>query len=209
MTLFDVMKTGWDVEQAVMNHLDYWLPSYLAEIERQRGIRARSIPMIRAFTSSNQFRKWPDERFPTCVVISPGVVGEPLRDGEGKYRANWAAGVAVVVKGRNKSEVSEKAKLYAAAVRGAIVQHPALKADGEDEFAGGVDWVDETYTDVPVEDERTLGAAQGIFLVEVRDAVNTSAGLITAPDDPYNVPTDWPTVQTVEIRVERLEEEDE
>ena len=203
MTLFDIIKTGWDVEQAVMNHLDYWLPAYLAEMERQRGIRARSLPMIKAFTSSNQFRKWPDERFPTCVVISPGIVGEPLRDGEGKYRARWAAGVAVVVKGRKRSEVSEAAKLYAAAVRGAMLQHPALE-----NFAAGIDWIDETYTDVPVDDERTLGAAQGIFLVEVRDAVNTSAGLITAPEDPYNVARDWPTVQTTEIRVERLEEEE-
>lgn len=198
MSLFGIIKTGGDVEQAVISHLEEWVTTYLAEIERQQGIPPKSLPTVDHWVSTNEFRKWAEEQTPVGVVISPGISDDPVKDGEGTYRAKWHVGIAVVIKGRNRAEVSENAKLYAAAVRGAMLQHRSLGG-----FARGVEWKDETYTDVPTKSERTMGSAQSVFEIEVPETINVFAGLVTKPEEPYEDPGDLPEAETVEVTVEK------
>lgn len=209
-TLFGLLKTGWDLEQAMILHLGGdgkenpgWMTTYLAEVERQKEIKAESLPPVKSWVAANEFRKWPDEQMPVGVVLSPGLAEEPLRDGDGKYRAKWHVGVAVVVKGRKRSETAETAKLYAAAVRAAVLQHPSLGG-----FAQGVTWKDESYTDLPMETERTLGSAQLVFEVEVEDVIQSLAGLVEIPEDPYDVPDAWSEIESAEVTVTQQEEEE-
>jgi hypothetical protein len=201
VSVFGMIKTGWDVEKQVIDHLEEWMTTYLAEVERQQEIDPQSLPPVRSWITSNEFRKMPEEQTPVGVVVSPGITDDPVKDGEGSYRAKWMVGIAIVIKGRTKTEVAEVAKLYAAAVRGAMLQHRSLGG-----FARGVEWKDESYSDVPSKDQRTLGSAQCIFEIEVPDTINVFAGLVAKPDDPYEDPGDWPEVEDASVTVEKEDE---
>lgn len=196
MTIFGPMKTGWDVEEAVEATLREWSLTYLAEVERRtldendEPIPPQSLQPIRSYKRDNEFRKWPEEQFPACVIISPGLAEAPVKEGNGQYRGIFTLGVAVATKGRKRPNVRKTSQLYAAAVRNAIIQHQDLGG-----FARGVEWVDENYNDTPIEDNRTLGAASVYFRVDVPELVTAFAGPVVPPEDPYDVPTSWPTVK--------------
>lgn len=214
MTLFGIIKTRSQVQQAVIDHLqgdlekggDHagWMTPYLAEVERQMGLNPKSLPPVRAWVTANEFRKMPEEQIPVGVVVSPGLSDRPVKDGSKVYTAKWHIGIAIVVKGRDKEETGENAGLYAAACRGAMLQHQSLGG-----FAKAVDWLDEDYTNIKTEANRTLGSAQLIFEIEVGNTIQTLAGLVTVPEDPYDVPDSWPTAEKVTVDVEQLEEDDD
>lgn len=186
----------------MINHLGTWMPTYIAEVERQSSLDPRSLPAIRSFTTRNEFTKWPEDQLPAVVVVSPGAAGEGIRkEGDGRYRVRWVVGVAVVASARDQATTNRLAKLYIAAARAAILQHASLGG-----FAEGVEWEDERYNDLPPAQERTLSAAQDIFTVEVRDVLTAGSGPVDPVEDPYDVPEAWPSVEAVTITVNQEED---
>lgn len=177
--------TGRDVERAALALLKRWSGTYLAECERQRGRPLGSLPRIRTYTTASEFEKWPEDQLPTLLLISPGLVEQPLPDGAGVYRAKFALGVAVVVSAATMNDTAELAKLYCAAMRSALLQHQSLEG-----FASGIEWLDENYDDLPSEDTRSLGAGQAIFAVEVAGISRRWNGPKTPsePPDPDTLP---------------------
>lgn len=191
------LMTGRDVELATLTFLKRWAGTYLAECERQRGYAPGALPRIRAWTTSPDFEKWPEDQLPCVLLVSPGLAETPLMDGSGHYRVKFSLGVAVIVSTASMDETAALAKLYVAAMRAAILQHQSLEG-----FAFGIEWLDENYDDLPSIDGRSLGAGQAIFAVQVDAFSRRWNGPVTpteppAPDtDP--LPTDS-TVTTVEI----------
>jgi hypothetical protein len=197
MSVFGPVVTGAHVEQAAILTLKTWLQTYVAELERQTGRDPESVPMPRAWGTVNEFEKWPEDQMPVALIISPGLEpNTPVAEGRGTYRAKWVLGVAIVCSARDEAQTNSLAKFYAAAVRATILQNPSLGG-----FARGVQWVGESYTDLPKVDERTLGTGQVIFSVEVGEVVDEKAGMRTPPDDPYTQP-EWPTVETPEVALQ-------
>lgn len=194
--------TGRDVELAVLAFLKRWAGTYLAECERQRGYVPGSLPRIRTWTTANEFETWPEDQLPCCLLVSPGLIEAPLADGAGVYRAKFSLGLAVIVSARTMDETAALAKLYCAAFRAAILQHQSLEG-----FASGIEWLDENYDDIPSIDDRSLGAGQAVFAVEVSGFARRWNGP-TTPNEPPSPDTDPlpvdPFAQRVEITTTRI-----
>lgn len=191
MTIFGRILSGRIVEQTVKNHLHLWMPTYIREIERQTGRPAESLPLIRSWTNRNTLQLWKEDHLPSLLLVSPGTIGAPWKDGEGTYHAHWSIGVAVVVSGRDEKTTDGLSKDYAAAVRAAMLQRQSLGGQAE-----GVSWLDERYTDLPADEARTLAAGQDIFSIEFKDVVSVAGGPVE-PDPPAEAVGDWPEVETV------------
>lgn len=195
------------LEEAVIATLRKWMPTYLQEIELQRGWERGRIQSPRTYGTRNEFSAFPDEVMPIVVVVSPGLVDSARPDGEGRYIGWWSLGVGVVARANDEENTNRLAKVYAAAVRAILLQKQGL--DGSWAF-GGVEWVDENFTEIPntAERERTIRSAQVIFRVWVDELVTRNAGPAhPAEPDPSTQPgSDWPDVETADVRVNVVEE---
>lgn len=198
--------TGRDVELAVLKFLKRWAGAYIAECERQRGLAPGALPRIRTWTVANEFETWPEDQLPCLLLVSPGLAEAPMPDGAGVYRAKFTLGLAVIVSARTGDETAALAKLYCAGMRAAILQHQSLEG-----FATGVEWIDENYDDIPSIDNRSLGAGQAIFAVEISGFARRWNGPTTPPHDPAEPPDpdtaplpDDPYVNDVGIALNRL-----
>lgn len=198
-SIFGRIITGDDVEQAVLALLRRWSGTYLAELERQHDLEAGTLPRIRSYETAPSFDNWPEDQIPACIVVSPGITGPPVRGGRGSYMARWSVGLGCVCSARTQAEAHRLGMLYIAALKTLILQRPSLEG-----FAAGVDWVDESYTELSFDDRRTLGAGMAIFNVQVDDVVTAQAGPLT-PADPLDPDTspwpEWPHADTVTVDV--------
>jgi hypothetical protein len=191
--------TGRDVELAALAVLKKWASTYLGEAEAATGRVRGSLPRPRAWTTATEFEKWPEDQLPAVLLISPGLAAPPRADGNGTYRASFALGIAAIVSTSHMDETAALAKLYCATLRACLLQHQSLEG-----FAAGVTWADENYDDLPSIDDRSLGAGQAIFVVEV-DAISTRWN---GPIHPSEPPTpdaaplpDDPTATAVAVEV--------
>ena len=191
-----------DVENAMEEHLRLWLPTYLAELERQKGYEPETIRTPVAWLRSNDFSKWPEDHTPAILIISPGLVGDPTREGSSVWSAPYGVGVAAVVSSIDRDSTRKLAGFYGAAIRAAVLQHPSLG-----NFARDTNWVDERFDDVPQEDERSLASAQEVFRVDVFGVTAGRTGPKTPPEDPYAIPADPPIATERNIDTQWLEEE--
>lgn len=199
MTIFGAIKDGTHVEAAMIEHLENWQLTYLAEVERQNGLEPRFLPPMRSFVTVKEFDKWPEEQLPACIVIAPGLAEPAVADGEGKFRSKWMLGIAVICSAPTKEDTNRLAKWYTSAFRTAVLQHPSLGG-----FAQGVEWRDEAFSDVSEDAQRTLSSGQAMFVVEVRDTVDRRGGPVVVPPDPYG-DLEWPTVNEVSVEVVKEE----
>jgi hypothetical protein len=202
MSIFERIVAGVDVEAWTLQTLRVWSSTYIAELERQHGIDAGTLPRIRAWQPAPSMDKWPEDQLPTVVVMSLGTAERPLKDGDGTYRARWQINLACICSARREAEARANGMLYIAAHKALLLQRPSLGGN-----ATGIDWLDEDYTQIAFDDQRTLFAPQAAFVVEVPDVVTTKAGP-TAPDEPLEPDTDpwpdWPTVLTHQELVENF-----
>jgi len=168
--------TATQVEAAMRTHMTTWLNDYIREMELQTGRATNSVPLPSSYKTSADFERWNEERLPEMVMVSPGLIGEPMGAGErGKYRATWGMALVTVVSANTKANTDALAKLYAAAIRGAVMQHRSLGG-----FARATQWLDERYDVIPSEGTRNLMSVTVSFAVEVDDVVSTKAGTTAA-----------------------------
>jgi hypothetical protein len=196
-SLFGQMVSGAQVEQAVIDTVDLWMPTYLREAERQFGYAENSLLNFRTIKTDNEFTKEMANQLPALVVISVGITGKPRPQGGGPILASWVVGVALVVTARKQAEAEKLSKDYAALMRTLLLQQSSLG-----DFAAGVAWQNESYTDIPSSEERQLASASMEFHIDVDEVSNQRAGLRTPPDDPTEVPS-WPTAETVSVTTEK------
>lgn len=204
MTIFAPILTGPQVADAARSVLDRWLVVYIAELERQLDLAPRTISppkSVRTFADNDEITKRPEQATPAVVIMAPGITERPERDGDSSYRAVWGLAVGAVVSARGNQEAAEVlAARYAAAIRACLIQHRTLEG-----FATGVDWVTESYDELPSQASRTLAACRVVFEVEVRDVVTSSAGPTgEPPDDPYAEYEDWPEATSHDVSIDRV-----
>lgn len=201
MSVFGTMVDRTAVEEAVQAHLENWMPTYIAEVERQKGWAAKKLgPIVNYTFVSAAFERWPEDQFPTILVMSPGLAEPPKAQGDGKVRAKWACGIAAITEGggeNSSADAKQTSGAYFAAVRGLMLQHPSVGG-----FSRGVTWTDERYDNVPTDAERSLATAYGMFTIEVAQALDRHAGTTEPLDEPYTEPDPWPTVETGSATVE-------
>jgi len=196
-TIFAPIFDGSILTRAVLSTLRAWYPTYLKEIEIQRGYQTSQIPPPRTYVERWRFDTYPDEQIPIVVAVCPGMSEPPTTDAEGIMSGWWSIGVGIIAAANTEDNSERLAKIYGAAARAILSQKSFL--DDTWEF-DGTDIVDESYEDVPdMEQSRTMRAAQVISRVHVANITSKWAG--PSHPDPPNVDTQpgsqWLDVESV------------
>lgn len=200
-SVYGRIVTGDLVREAVVTHLQTWMPAYIAEIARQRG--RTTPPPIRSWAARVDFTQLAGETTPMLVVVAPGLANKPRRMGDGNYEVDWAVGIGVVTMADTEEHTMELAELYTAAARAAMLQHGSVSG-----LAVGVSWEDERYDDrtalnMRPDDIRTVAAGQSLFIVAISDVTDAYGGPVAPPDNVGTAPPDWPTANTVIVQVDK------
>jgi hypothetical protein len=203
-TAYGRIVAGVDVELALLELIQTWLPDYLAEVCRQRERAPDDLPTPRAWVVSSDVEKMPEDQTPAVIVASPGMTDAPRADGLGSYVARWRIGIAVHLSARGNALSLRLVRLYIAAVRALVVQQQAL--DGLD--LRRIDWLDERYDTLPSIDDRTVCTALVELAVEVADVTTRHAGplapiLPATPngETPSTTSPTWPSAELVEVAI--------
>lgn len=197
--VFSRMLSGAQIEAHAMKSLKQWFPTYLREFERQADIKSGSMMIPRNYDDRNTFDMESGEQLPKVVVIAPGIVGTPSKDGSGQYTATWRLGVGIAIAGNTEEHANKLVKGYGAVIRAIMLQNSGM---GE---IGGIDirWTDESYDDIDLPNQtRLLKAASLYFDIDFTNVV-TRRGGPTVPDqapDSY----DYGEVELVDIELQKL-----
>jgi hypothetical protein len=186
------------LENALLALIKEWLPTYLAEVERQFGIDAGTLARPKYFGTSVDDTLEPGERYPAIVVVSPGTAEVPEGTGGGAWSAWYDVTVATSVMGSNEMGARRQAGLYSAAVRALVMQHAGIGGVAEATL-----WQGEEFLGEPGKTRnRTRGGALTHFRIKVADVVNSQAGpTFPVPTDPLGTLPTPPTVETIDIDV--------
>jgi hypothetical protein len=196
-SLYGQLVAGSDVEDGLVEQLQFWIDDYLNEVERQHDLEVGSIARPRSWVVSAEVEKFPEDQLPAVIVRSPGTIERPIADGQGRYIATWEIEVAVHIAAAPNRRALRLARLYALAVRGACLQQPA-------ELFHRVDWTAERYAKLDSVDDRTICAAWVALKVQVEEAVNRNAGPIQGgpwPSDGGPESPEWPAAGDVAVEI--------
>lgn len=213
MTIFGITLDGADVERALLAHLEAWMPTYIAEVRRQKdpagtlwpdGVDEIGAYARRHFAAEN----WPEDQLPCLIAHSPGMPDEPRQEGDGKTNARYAIDLLAIAEGGgddSEGDAKELGRLYASAARMAVMQHPDLGG-----FASGIALGREEVYPVRkgIEAERNLMAVAVRYVIEVESILDVTGGPPEPLDDPEVEPDPWPTVKEGggSVKVEALRE---
>lgn len=204
--VYGALVSAGQVERRIIGSLEDWLPFYLGEMERLDGYDPGSLPVPVGYVRASEFAKWPEDALPVMLVMAAAT--SKVRKGQdGQHEAEWTVGVAPIVKDQSQGDSRDLATTYAAAVRGAVVQHKRLKSKAHpDGIEGSVEWLGEAYTDLAFDSTRTLGTARVIFSVTLDNVVSAAAGPRELPSTPPSIdPGDWPGVSSIDVKVNPVE----
>lgn len=204
MSIFGHVIDRDEFEVHVMGFIELWMSTYLAEMERQKGIVPGHLPRPRSYTQVNKFEKWTQEQLPAVIVVSPGITGKPAKTGDNVYRAKWTLGIGIVIAAATEMQNRKLIGTYTAAIRKLFLDKPSLGG-----FAMGTDWVGENFDDMPDDSRRSIAHGSVLFVVEVDGVAVGRSGPRTAdppPVDPLPDPGDWPVVTDVSDGVSIIKE---
>lgn len=212
MSIYGPLNHAGLLEQAAAARLREWMPAYLADVERQHDREIGRL-QLRSIITVSGLDRFPEDQLPCAVVISPGTIGDPTKDGSGACSATYNVSVAVLVSGREQKGSRLLAQLYGAAVRGALMQRRSLTESIDIE-----DWLGESFDDLPVDERRTLFGGINSFSASLGNVVSWKAGPPSTwppdggppippvpPEDPTADPGD-PVVAT-DVQVEVTKEQ--
>lgn len=183
------------VEKRLIASIDDWITYYLGEQERIDGWEANAIERPRGVIRMTDLAKWPEDQIP-LIVVSCGTA-LPAKHENGRWQATFPMTVGIIVSDLSRESSRDLADSYAAAVRGAVLQHKRLKSVAYPEgIDGSVEWSAESDNPLATSDSSTLAASAVSFAVTINNAVTTAAGPRTIPTEPPDVdPGDWPVVK--------------
>jgi len=201
MTLFGPLLPALQVERAVYNRLRVRLPTYLSQVAVADGLTADSLSRPKSYATASQFGR-SEDALPCIGIHVPGV-SEQHKTGDGNYRVKWALEVGALVMANTEVNTDRLAKLYGAAIWGAVMQGQSLGGVAEN-----IEWPDggERYDELPSarDSSRSLAFALLRFDVLAIDFRSTYGGPTTFNEDPEFAYGDWPSVATIHVDVEPL-----
>lgn len=204
MTIFGTIRSDDEVEMAVVESLQKWLPTYMSEVEHQRGLEAPyyARPPEGSYTVRSDFETWPEEMLPLVIVVAPGIDDDPEKEARGKHRGVFNIAVTCVVESIDQIETRNYAHRMGAAIRASLVQHWDL--DGAlDCSVRGVDWIGTRNDELPSEASRTIWGCRQLFQVQVGDILTRMAGP-SSPIPPIALdPVTIPDIDHIHVSVEK------
>jgi len=199
--IFGSLVGPWQVEQAVIAHLQKWLDTYMNETERQLGIRPRATkrPDKDWIYGGTDFESYQQDATPAVIVVCQPADSPPNLLGSEGYVQWFEAQVGcVIVNRQNEDETRKEASLYATAVMGALIQQGAVGG-----ISSRTELVRAPRVDYPDPDERLLAVGVTVVNLSVDPIVDERLGA-SAPDPHTNPPPDpgtRPEVTTTSVTV--------
>ena len=200
-----VFGPAWDatvLRHAARRTLETWSPTYIARYGRAHDFPDRALPRIESWVFEDEVADWPSRKLPSVLIICPGTVEDPMRDGRGLHRVTFELGIAVIVSTSKRHRSIDIADITIAALRDALLQNSSLGG-----VAIGMRWTGQRSDVLEPRQNRNLAAGQCTFHVEVADVANARGGpAVPEPqDDPDVTPADWPDVKSVEADIDPQE----
>jgi hypothetical protein len=193
MSIIGPLKSGHGIEIAVLELLKDELAPYVNEAAIQDGLKAGSLQWVKSWGLISEYDRWPESNLPAILLAAPGLRDEPERSGDGAYSADWTLGVSITVGAANARDARRFSQVYAAAIRGCVMQR--LSGD-----LRASDWLDEAYWDVSKTDRKVVAAAECAFAVQQSEVVNWRGG--PSGDMPDEIPESFPIVKEVDVKTE-------
>lgn len=182
--VFGRMLSASQIEEAVVASMRKWYPTYLKEQEAQMGLPKSTFPIPENYSDRNKFDMEAPESLPKIVVIAPGTVGAPRKNGNGTYSAVWRLGIGIAIGAETEVEANRLVKAFGAAARGLMMQSSELGALG----AKDIIWTDELYEDLPIPNAvQLVKAASLYFNIDFYDVVTRGQGPVVPDQPPYTV----------------------
>src|SRR5665213_1156903 len=159
--------------------LQEWFPTYIQEVESQVGLTMGTVVPPVNYTSRNKYDALKGEELPKCVVKSPGLVGVPTKDGQGKYRATWRLGIGLATVAPDEATAQLNAQILGMAAVAIMLQ--------EGGSLGYVSWVDWQSSDLPIQDQlKQYRAISAWFTINVQNVVTHKPGPAIPNAEPYS-----------------------
>lgn len=178
-----------DVDRLVMLRLREWLPTYLAQAERERVLPGRLLarPEAGSFQNVLEDDDFPDGKLPLVLVTTARTTEAPQKGrdeaGDDRWAAAWRVRVSVVVRGRTAPETREVAAVFGGCVRRVLLQQQ-IDLEGEVWWLGG--------SVAPIADAsdggRWLAAGVNDFAVLADVVVSGSGPVLPSVHNPYPAP---------------------
>lgn len=194
MSIYGTVITGGDVRAAVRATIELWSDAYVYEMARQVGFDLLPLRTFGMFGGPT----YPPDQVPGCIIVAPGIVGDPERRGDGLIDVRWSVGIGILVADATAESAMVRAEPYGAALRALMIQQGDLGG-----FAEETTWLDEETTPIAYETDRVVAASSLQFSVQLRGVVDRFGGPLAPPDDP-TVEQDTVTAETVASTLERL-----
>lgn len=172
--------------------LEKYFPLYIKKMEQRTGLKSGTLKAPTNYAQRTSFSLVPGETLPKVIVLIPGLIGAPLKNGRGVYRATWRMGVGVAVVGNSEMEAYLHSTLYGAIIRMIFVHHPGILGASQN-----TTFIDESYDELPTASEsQKFRGASVWFAVDVDNVVQVARG----PQDPEVI---YGIAQTVKVDIER------
>lgn len=203
-TQYGPILGGTAVQEAMYNTLQMWLPSYVAETNRQLG--GDILKNVIEYRHRPEFRTLPKNVECAILVVVPGTAGVPQNFQE-STRANWRVEVGAFIYGtKDWQETQALTSAYSACIRSCIIQHRDLN-----KFAQTTKWMSESYLEGEHSATRTTGLAKINFEVTVGNNVTPFGGAPLPEFSPEGYPISpndnplpsLPTVEETDVTIEK------
>ena len=189
--LFGPLLGPWNVEHAILETLEEWMPSYLAEVERKSNLRPQTLgrpPTPESYKGGLDYESVRQEWLPAIIVVA-NPVGEPERTANA-YIQEYQVEVGCVVISEEGDDPEGTARrnagLFAAATQ-LLVTHGSLGGLSEECVLTGASKV-EFFN--PERRELAVGITSWHVYATILDP---SSGPVTVktvePEEPYPA---WP-----------------
>jgi hypothetical protein len=189
---------------SIKHGLQDFLVAYIAEVERQDGLEARTIPEPRSYAIGADIdEKRPEHALPSVWVLIPGLDGETTRRSKGFHDATFALAVGAYVTTTNAQDTKLLLDQYARAVRECVLREAPRIIRDSGYGSATVNWTDETYGEGEIRQSRTLGVYVGAFPLTVENVAQAGVSPFPAgpPADPYTPPPGLVTITEADAEI--------
>jgi hypothetical protein len=200
--VFGRIVASCDVAQRALDQLRLFMPDYLAEQERQRGLPYGTLERPVTYLWTTEQARWPEDELPAVLVLDNGFVASS-RDEDGVHDATADIAVSVIVRGDlpdvtplnqdGRVDTGLRVRYSAAAVRACVAKQ-----------VEGARWTGvEDFDDLPVRAGRTRAAGTVQFEIVEPSVLDDGPGPDEpTPDPAAGPPPDAPTPLTELLTVE-------
>lgn len=190
-----------DIDEAIIDVLAKWLPTYLGQIERERGLAGQlPRPGRSSYANTLESMEFLDHHLPAVIVTTAPTTGKPARHADGTWGAVWRVNVNAILRGGRPPETRTNAALFEGSIRRLLLQQVVFSTAVK---FNSSDWVSSAVQPVADTTGRGRYLAAGLCSVDVsvQESVKDGDAYPITPDATY-VPPDGSTAGSTTVSTE-------